>query len=88
MLASVGNQRVMLRVDDPGEGDDSKETNIAVGLPATDATGERRFRFKIMRRIWSKAEDAEQQRNVGTGSTSQANQDHRRFEDPSRGRRV
>ena len=88
MLASVGSQRVMLRVDDPVEGDDSKETNIAVGLPATDATGERRFRFKIMRRIWSKAEDAEQQRNIGAGSASQANQDHRRFEDPSRRRRV
>jgi hypothetical protein len=34
-----------------------------------------------MRTIWGKPEDAEQQRNIGTGSTPQANQDHRRFED-------
>ena len=46
--------------------------------------GERKIQFKIMRTIWRKAEDAEQQRNIGTGSTSQANQDHRRFEDSSR----
>ena len=88
MPASADNQPVMPRADDPAEGDDSKETNIAVGLPATDATGEKRFRFKIMRTIWWNAEDAEQQRNIGAGSTSQANQDHRRFEDPSRRRRV
>jgi hypothetical protein len=64
MRGSVASLRVMLRAGVPAEEDDSKETNIAVGLPATDATGERRFRFKIMRRIWSKAEDAEQQRNI------------------------
>src|SRR5260370_32192466 len=52
------------------------------------AKGERKIQFKIMRTIWRKAEDAEQQRNIGTGSTSQANQDHRRFEDSSRRRRV
>jgi len=36
MLASVGSRRVMPRADDPAEGDDSKETNIAVDLPTTN----------------------------------------------------
>jgi hypothetical protein len=33
----LGSQRAMPRVDGPAEGDDSKETNIAVALPTTDA---------------------------------------------------
>jgi hypothetical protein len=40
-VGSVGNRRVMLRADGPAEGDDSKETNIAVVNPATEARGAR-----------------------------------------------
>jgi hypothetical protein len=35
-LGSAGNRRAMLRADGPAEGDDSKETNIAVVLLTTD----------------------------------------------------
>ncbi len=52
MLGSVGSQRVMLRADGPAEGDDSKETNIAVAVLTTDAMGGRETRLKMMLGIW------------------------------------
>jgi len=43
MLANADNQPVMPRADDPGEGDDSKETNTAVDLQPTNPEGERKI---------------------------------------------
>ena len=42
----------MLRAGGPAEGDDSKETNIAVALPTTDAMVDGETRLKIMVGIW------------------------------------
>jgi hypothetical protein len=35
ILGSADSQRATQRADEPAEGDDSKETNIAVALPTT-----------------------------------------------------
>jgi len=45
----------VLRAGGPGEGDDSKETNIAVALLTTDTTdamADRESRLKIIIGIW------------------------------------
>ena len=52
ILESVGNRRAMPRADGPAEGDDSKETNIGVALPTTNAMDERKARLKMMPEIW------------------------------------
>ena len=55
ILRSVGNRRVMLRADGPAEGDDSKETNIAVVLLTTDSIVDEESRLIILIGIWRKS---------------------------------
>jgi hypothetical protein len=53
MLGSVGSRRVTLRVDGPGEVDDSKETNIVVALLTINARGKMEAQLKMMLGTWS-----------------------------------
>ena len=48
----MGNRRAMPRAGGPAEGDDSKETNIAVALLTTDAIVDGETRSKMMVGIW------------------------------------
>ena len=55
ILESVGNRRAMPRADGPAEGDDSKETNIAVVLLTTDSIVDEESRLIILIGIWRKS---------------------------------
>ncbi len=56
----------MLRAGGPAEGDDSKETNIAVALLTTDAMANRETRARMTIGTWKKAEDAENKGILGS----------------------
>jgi hypothetical protein len=52
ILGNASNRRVTLRADGPAEGDDSKETNIAVVVLTTDAMVEGETRLKLVIGTW------------------------------------